>query len=633
MPLATFVLLAASVQQVQVPTTDATELNTYVYLPDTPGTVPTVLVRTPYGATGTNGGGVTWADSGAAYVVQDVRGSGESAGEFCLMLCDGDDGADTVEWIRGQPWSNGVVVMLGNSASAMTAVQAVANAPEGLDAFWASVPTGSLYDTAFPGGVLRNAINDWLAATVSEEAQQAWADNLALHPVADEFWASGDAIGAAEAATAVGFHTTGWYDLNASSAIDTFIAFEAAAPGQRIVIGPYGHASATSPTAEGVQFGDIVVADINGMPPAGDTAALRDLWLQHHLGLADNDAEIADIPAVQYFVFGDDDVGPQGHWRTADAWPIPAAAVPLHLHADGVLAEDCASDDGSATGYVSDPTDPTPTVGGASLNLPSGPFDQTEVEARDDVVVFTSEPMAQDEEVIGRATAELWVTTDSVDADVMVRLTDVYPDGRSILLRDAGVRLATVTGTVELLTPGEPVLAPIDLGHLATIIGEGHRLRISISSTNAPQFFINPGDGTYYGGGGTSAPVAVDVLHDRDYPSRIVLPMPLRADDSLLDCEGDGDDGGSSDGADEGGDDGADGTTGTAPGDDGDGDPTGPGAEPGTDEGDETGSDADGSAAEDDDPGGCSCRSTAPPRGLALVLLLLGLRRRSPISR
>jgi len=234
----------------------------------------------------------------------------------------------------------------------------------------------------------------------------------------------------------------------------------------------------------------------------------------------------------------DDPAAPGNEWRTADDWPIPAAPIRLHLQPDGTLAESCPPEDGASASYVYDPNDPCPTVGGANLVLPSGPRDQAEVEARADVLVFTTPALVEPMEITGRVRAHLWVSIDTPDTDLMVRMSDVYPNGRSMLVVDGARRLA-MRGVCDSLTPlaeGEVVEAVVDLWSTSIIIASGHRLRISVSSSNSPRFWPNPNDGSSYGASASPTPATVTLYRDFDHASFLEVPDPNREASEVTRC-------------------------------------------------------------------------------------------------
>jgi putative CocE/NonD family hydrolase len=168
-----------------------------------------------------------------------------------------------------------------------------------------------------------------------------------------------------------------------------------------------------------------------------------------------------------------------------------------------------------------------PTRGGLNLTIDKGPMDQREVESRQDVLVFTSEPLTEPLEITGRITAVLSVSSDGQDTDFTVKLTDVYPDGKSLLVAD-GIRRASLRNSFEKrepLEPGEVYEVPVDLWSTSLIVNTGHRLRVAVSSSNSPRFEPNPNTGEPRFETGKSR-VAKNTLHMSSARlSRIELPV------------------------------------------------------------------------------------------------------------
>jgi putative CocE/NonD family hydrolase len=242
---------------------------------------------------------------------------------------------------------------------------------------------------------------------------------------------------------------------------------------------------------------------------------------------------------VRLFIMGPD------VWRDEDDWPLARARVERrYLHSDGhanttagdgVLSPRKASAHEPPDRYVYDPRDPVPTVGGATL-LPgaylgthAGPRDQRTVESRDDVLVYTSEPLPTDLEVTGPVRLVLVASSSAVDTDWTAKLVDEYPDGRAIGVVDGILRARYRHGFERpvLLRPDEPETFTIELGATSMLFRAGHRLRLEISSSNFPRFARHPNTG------GDLAAAGVEdlriarqtVFHDAARPSYLELPV------------------------------------------------------------------------------------------------------------
>src|SRR5262249_47187228 len=217
---------------------------------------------------------------------------------------------------------------------------------------------------------------------------------------------------------------------------------------------------------------------------------------------------------------------PGNFWRSAETWPPPAEVTPFYFHADHALGKDRPGDDGPLT-FTYDPQNPVPTIGGPNLLSAKGPMDHRPAEALPDLLLFTTEPLAEPIEVTGRITASLFISSDCPDTDFTVKLCDVYPDGKSMLVTD-GIQRASLRDRCEkrqLLEPGEVYELNVDLWSTSLIVNRGHRLRIAVSSSNAPRFEpnANPGDPHASPGKGR---IATNTLHvSAKAPSHILLPL------------------------------------------------------------------------------------------------------------
>ncbi|MBI5528672.1 MAG: CocE/NonD family hydrolase [Deltaproteobacteria bacterium] len=510
-----------------VPMTDGAKLATDVYLPAQGGPWPVLLARTPYDKDGmTQTGNDIQKSNLAAAVIQDTRGRFHSEGTDCIFACDADDGADTIAWIVSQPWCNGKIMTHGGSALGIVQYMLAPKNAAGLVGMIVDVATPDLYDFMFPGGVFRqHDVEGWLAG----QGSTFWLDNIKQHPFLDAHWEPVTASRRFGEVNVPAIHAGGWFDIFTQGTIDAFVGYQtrggAGARGkQKLVIGPWSHG------ARGKEQGEMVFPD-NATQDAiklGDTTFT---WMVHYLGIQNREEQIDAIPAVQYYTMGacGETGAPGNEWREAEEWPIPAAPTRYYLHEGGKLLTECPAADAWTDSWTYDPADPSVTVGGANLTLPAGPFDQSgAVESRSDVAVYSTEVLPAPVEVTGRTTAHLWVSVDTPDTDLNVRLTDVYPDGRSMLVTDNPLRVATrgKEDGIELLKSGEIVEAVVDVGSTSMIFNKGHRIRIIISSSNSPRFFPNPNNGEYYGTTKPLRKATVALYHDADHPSYLEAPNP-----------------------------------------------------------------------------------------------------------
>lgn len=522
---------AAQTKQIQMwPMRDGTRLSTTIYAPAGAGPFPTVLTRTPYpkDQPGDDGFGQSLNASGYAYIVQNTRGRFTSEGVDHIFRDDGwganKDGYDTVELAAALPWSNGKIATFGGSALGITQELMAGAAPPHLACQIIIVASNNFYDQLiYQGGTLRSElIEPWL------RGQGRYADEMpvfAAHPTRDSFWNQYDALARAPAVDVPAIFVGGWYDILSKGTIEGFSARQAlAGPHARgenfLWMGPWTH---------GGIYGQ-VQGELTYPASAADNGALVQLmlaFLNHHLRGGPRPV----WPAVTYYAMGATNV-PSTTWnqyRYASYWPPAYAFRHLLLHADGSMSFSTKPEFGFRT-FVADPDAVVPTVGGPNLTLPAGPRDQRGIEARGDVVTFQTEPLVTGLEVSGPVWARLWVQGDTPDYDVAVRLTDVYPDGRSMLVLD-GIRRARFRNgyaAEQLLAPGELALVYVELWSTSIVFAPGHRLRISISGSNSPRFDANPNTGEPFRRNLLTRTATTNLWISRWTPSSIMLPANVQ---------------------------------------------------------------------------------------------------------
>lgn len=534
-------------ETVMVSMPDGVKLATDIYFPkDVKMKMPVVLMRTPYGK-GNWGPRVVSFLSGQKliFVIQDTRGRFDSEGVSTSFLDDPGDGYETVEWIARQPWSNGKIGTAGISAMGITQYQMVKSAPPSLDCMSVMAAAPSLYHTAaYQGGAMRRSLMfGWMSGNdFPLHVLQIMLSNVDYN----ELWYGLDSTRDYAKATFPAMHFGGWYDMFLQGNLDAFVGLEKnGGPGakgkQLLVVGPWTHYGFLA--LAGPKQGELTYPQNS----AYDIFKLSS-WFQECL--MDRDKGFLNGPKVRYYVMGDvdDQNAPGNEWRKADAWPIPSSPVPFYLEKDGLLTTALPAADNQFK-FNDDPANPTPTIGGANLQLPAGPMDQREIEKRDDVLVFTTPVLEEPLEVTGQIKATIYLTTDVADTDITVRLTDVYPDGRSMLVTDGIVRASHRESLTyrKPLVPGEKYALDVDLWATSLIFNKGHKIRVIVAGTNFPRFDVNRHDGSYHNLGpgelekakvegikkyindpdaGDSPIIAHNVIHTgMEGPSHILLPI------------------------------------------------------------------------------------------------------------
>ncbi len=515
--------LAAPAETFRVPMSDGVTLATDLYLPTGDGPWPVVLERTPYDR---KHGGLTHANllpQGYAVVIQNLRGTLDSDGVWEVFRTDGwnatpgyHDGLDTVDWLLKQPWCNGKIGLAGWSASGIAAQLLMAAHPKGVRCAYIGAASDTLYETIFPNGCYRlNTIEAWPQG-------KSMINTFVQHPAYDDFWRSYDARARAKEITIPVYITCGWFDLFQRSATAFFQQVNNNGHPQthgkcKLLMGTKAHGGASGAlpfTAAGQTNPERLI---------GPSWAWLAYWLK------EEDHGILEKPAVAFFVMGDDkNEHPESNvWRTLNNWPPPHTPHRLYLHSDGILHETPPKTENSATAYTYNPEDPTPSFGGNNLYPPSGPQNQREIEAREDVISFDSPPFISEKTFIGPITVTLHVSSDVTDTDFGARLCDVYPDGRSMNMNEGMVRTRYRDDRAKetLMNPGEIYSLSIALGETALTVAKGHRLRLDIFSCAHPRYEANPNTGEAFRKHTRSIPAHNKIHHTLLHPSHIILPL------------------------------------------------------------------------------------------------------------
>ena len=559
--------------------------------------LPVLLHRTPYNKNAADAVKIAEYLCRHGYVVmlQDIRGRHSSEGVFSKYYAyDSTDGFDTIAWAAKQPYSNGSVAMYGTSYAAHTQADASKLNPPALKT--AILNMGGMssawdhsvrFDGAFEmgrqltwawGQILEDAKDPTLRELFTKEKVTDWYSALPLRkglsPLAaapnyegyyldeatksdfDDHWNS---IGMnwenfyRQTSDIPMLHIGGWYDIYLRGTIENFHKLtELKKQPERLIIGPWTHHGNIRCYAGDVDFGaDACIKDFD------TDFHLR--WFDHYLKGIDT-AAATEAP-VRYFVMGTGDGHKDsagrlvhgGYWRNSQSWPPPQAKpITYYLHGDGTLsAKPPENSEEQSTEYTFDPEHPVPTIGGGvSARLKDGAFNQRErpdfygsrapwmpLRARNDVVVFETEPLAEDMQISGPVTVQLFAATTAVDTDFTAKLLDVYPpsasfpQGFDLNLTDAILRASYRGGTKvrKLLTPGTVYPLTIRPFDTANVFKKGHRIRIDISSSNFPRFDVNPNTGEPLGQNRREIKADQTIYHSQRYPSHVVLYlMPER---------------------------------------------------------------------------------------------------------
>ena len=517
-------------KHVMVPMRDGTKLSTYLYFPE--GKDPwAVLYEQRYAdlrAAETRKAFARLAAAGYVVAAQNFRGTHLSEGTWvgyrALGWGEQKDGFDTVEWLAGQPWSTGKVGTFGGSQAGFAQNFLAVTQPPHLVCQY-MIDTGlSLFQEGYRiGGTTRpERFKQMEAVCRNPEDNRRLVKEWFAHATYDDYWAAEDCTRHFDKMNVPCFTVGSWYDYMCVGSVESFIGRQhrggtRSRGRQQLLIGPWLHGRLKDTN----KVGDLAY-------PENARFALEQhmvRWFDHHLKGRDNG--VGKDPAVRYYVMGaaGEPGAPGNDWRTAGDWPVPVQSVAHYLHEGGKLSTRPPEQAESGTTFLADPTRPA-TVPGRAF---PGARDARDFEKQAEVRTFTSEVLTEPIEWTGKVRAELWVSSTARDTDLIVRLSDVYPDGRSILIMDY-VRRARYREGYEkevLLEPGKVCKVAFDVGWLSQVFNKGHRIRVTVAGTGAPFYEINPNTGEPLTAEPPARTVAArnTVHHNRQFASCILAPM------------------------------------------------------------------------------------------------------------
>ena len=440
-------------QHVMIPMRDGVRLSAYLYMPKGEGKWPVVFEQRYAGLTsaGTRKGSAELARRGFAVAMVNFRGSQLSEGRYvgyrALAWGEKKDGYDTCEWLATQPWSTGKVGSFGSSQGGYAQNFLAVTQPPHLTCQY-MVDTGlSLFQEGYRiGGVTRpGRFADFGANCREPEDNAALLREWDAHPHYDDYWRAEDCTLHFDQMNVPCFTIGSWFDFMCQGSVKSFVGRLPNAP-QQLLLGPWLHGR----TNKGSKVGDLVFPDNATWPDLEHMVR----WFDHWLKGVENGIE--KDPSVRYYVMGatSEPGAPGNVWREAANWPPAAAETSFFLHEGGTLNQETPLNASSGTSYDCDPLKPMEIPG---RSFP-GAKDASGFEKQKDVRVWTTQALDEPLEITGEVHAELWVKSTVTDTDFILRLSDVYPDGRSILLMDYPLRARYREGFDHeaFLTPGEP---------------------------------------------------------------------------------------------------------------------------------------------------------------------------------
>lgn len=503
---------------------DGKKLAVDIHLPPGAGPFPCILVQTPYNRQVARWGlplgiGIDTASSNYAFAFVDWRGFYGSAAALNGPPNRGEDGYDCVQWIATQAWCDGNIGTWGPSALGRVQYLTAQQDPPNLKC---AVPlvAGSQYNYLeyFPGGAARTEYLEQLDVLGFGTSPIVMA-----HPIKDFFWDYSESTTMYPDEIHVPMLLIGgWYDHNPVVMQELFDSLRlngdpAVRSEHKLLMGPWAHGGSGA-----ASVGSATQGQLQFPLAAGWSDSLALLFFDYYLRSQANGWQLN--PVVTYYEMGSD------QWLSSTQFP-PAAVTDqtLYLQADRSLQPTAVTAaDATVHSFDADPRDPSPTIGGATLrtDLDQGPYDQAPlVESRSDLVSFTSPPFLSGR-ICGTPRAILSVTTDQLDSDIALRLTDVYPDGRSMLLSEGILRLRFRNSyySTALMTPGQVVEVEIPFTPLSIDL-TGHQLRLDISGNNYPRFDVNLNNGGTLYAAGDSNIAHLSVFTSDVALSRLELPV------------------------------------------------------------------------------------------------------------
>jgi uncharacterized protein len=482
--------------------------------------LPVALIRTPYGRGAMLSAGMIrpLAERGFQVILQSARGTFGSGGKFEPMRNEREDGLATLDWVVKQPWFGDSIVLVGPSYMGYVQWAVADRLPPEVKAMVPQVTESGLtldflrpdafsLETPFGWGVMvdrqerRGALLRQIISTKkTEQAMRTlplgqadvaaighhtqYTQDIVDHDADDPYWASINHRDRVAEVTVPVSSIGGWYDIFLPRQLRDFMVLQQAGRTARLTIGPWTHLSMDGAMMqEAIEFG-LACARGEELPPR---------------------------KPVRLHVMG------ENAWREFESWPPPGYSPrPYYLGAHSTLAPELPGE-GAPDAYRYDPADPTPAIGGVRMVFRgAGRVDNAKLEARPDVLTFTTAPLDSDVEVVGEVSAQIWFQSSLAHADVFVRLCDVDPQGKSWNICDG---LTSVAGADELAS------VTVHLWPTANRFKRGHRIRVQVSSGSFPRYGRNPGTGEPRATATRLLSATQSVYHDPEHPSSITLPI------------------------------------------------------------------------------------------------------------
>lgn len=522
----TFSAVTPTYDDISIPMTDGQVLSADVFIPSGVDSAEVILIQTPYNK---NSFEVSlpfriWSNAllnaqPFIFVTVDWRGFYGSAAAADANADRGQDAYDVCEWIVSQSWHKDRIGTWGPSALGVIQYKLIEkNHPNHTCAVPQVATGGQGYEEYFYGGVLEEARLEQLDAL-----GYGVSATVLANPYDSYLWDYAENLNwFADDIKIPTLQQGGWYDHN----IDKMMTFykdsrtyaDASVQNEQwLLVGPWVHGGSGA-----AYMGSSVQGELSYPTAEFKTDSMALQFFEYYLLDSANGWDAT--PKITYF-----DMGGTNSWLSSNSDDIASTTNNvLYLDQNQGLISGLGV---SSSSFVSDPSDPSPTIGGATLNtnLDQGPYDQSTLDSRSDVIYFESDVLAESVTVTGRIQLDLWISADQADCDIAVRLVDHYPTGESMLITDGIKRMRfrnndyTQAGE-EFMSPGEVYQVQVDLPFLRYTWQAGHQIKIYISGNHSTRFNVNLQDGGTMYQNGTGNTANISVHHNSTYPSKIILP-------------------------------------------------------------------------------------------------------------
>ena len=507
---------------VNIPMRDGKNLSADVYVPSGTSNFSTILIQTPYNKTNfRNGLPLGYLQnlnsSPYAWVVVDWRGFYGSSSALVAQPNRGQDGYDVIDWIVTQTWSNGKVGTWGPSALGGVQYNTMKeNHPNHICAVPLVAQPQTAYDTYFYGGVLEKSRLAQLDAL-----GYGLSTNVLANPYYSNAWQyTENTTWYPQNIHIPTLQIGGWYDHNLADMMDWFPASRTLSDvsvrsKQWLLIGPWVHGGTGA-----ARVGTTIQGELSYPDAEFKCDSMARDFFSFYLLDTPNNWESTSV--ITFYELG------KNKWNNSDLNSIETLETKeLKLSENHQLLNGIGA---GSSNFLSDPRNPTPTIGGATLSsgLQQGPYNQASLDNRTDLVTFSTNELKDDISVSGKVKLDAYISCNQPDADLAVRLVDVYPDGRSMLINDGIKRIRFRNGYKKVdesfMSVGNIYEVVVELPFVNYTWKAGHRLKIYVSGNNSTRWDVNlQNGGKMYSAGDTNS-ANIQLFHNEQYPSKLILP-------------------------------------------------------------------------------------------------------------